>query len=177
MDVAWFQSRYDKVGPGAPQGLYQLPNGPGASEAFVQALNDGEKGDFKEWEKDTPYFNGCLPIEVMAERGPETLRHGPMKPMGLTNAHNPPSRPMPWCNCARTNALGTLFNMVGFQTKLKYADQVRVFRTIPGWKMPRFARLGGLPPQHLPEFTQGAGPTNAPQGHATPALRRPNHRR
>jgi methylenetetrahydrofolate--tRNA-(uracil-5-)-methyltransferase len=113
-------------------------------EAFVAALNAGEKGDFKQWEKDTPYFNGCLPIEVMAERGLETLRHGPMKPMGLTNAHNPAVKPYAVVQLRQDNALGTLFNMVGFQTKLKYAEQVRVFRTIPGLENAEFARLGGL---------------------------------
>ena len=145
MDVAWFQSRYDKVGPGGTGKDYiNCPMDRAQYEAFVQALNDGEKGDFKEWEKDTPYFNGCLPIEVMAERGPETLRHGPMKPMGLTNAHNPTVKAYAVVQLRQDNALGTLFNMVGFQTKLKYADQVRVFRTIPGLENAEFARLGGL---------------------------------
>ncbi len=113
-------------------------------EAFIHALNTGEKGDFKEWEKSTPYFDGCLPIEVMAERGPETLRHGPMKPMGLTNAHNPTVKAYAVVQLRQDNALGTLYNMVGFQTKLKYAEQVRIFRTIPGLENAEFARLGGL---------------------------------
>jgi methylenetetrahydrofolate--tRNA-(uracil-5-)-methyltransferase len=145
MDVAWFQSRYDKVGPGGNGKDYiNCPMDRDQYAAFIQALNDGEKGDFKEWEKSTPYFNGCLPIEVMAERGPETLRHGPMKPMGLTNAHNPTVKAYAVVQLRQDNALGTLFNMVGFQTKLKYADQIRVFRSIPGLENAEFARLGGL---------------------------------
>jgi methylenetetrahydrofolate--tRNA-(uracil-5-)-methyltransferase len=145
MDVAWFQSRYDKVGPGGTGKDYiNCPMDREQYAAFIQALNEGEKGDFKEWEKNTPYFNGCLPIEVMAERGPETLRHGPMKPMGLTNAHNPTVKAYAVVQLRQDNALATLFNMVGFQTKLKYADQVRVFRSIPGLEQAEFARLGGL---------------------------------
>jgi methylenetetrahydrofolate--tRNA-(uracil-5-)-methyltransferase len=145
MDVAWFQSRYDKVGPGGTGKDYiNCPMDKPQYENFVRALNDGEKGDFKEWEKDTPYFNGCLPIEVMAERGPETLRHGPMKPMGLTNTHNPTVKAYAVVQLRQDNALGTLFNMVGFQTKLKYAEQIRVFRSIPGLENAEFARLGGL---------------------------------
>jgi methylenetetrahydrofolate--tRNA-(uracil-5-)-methyltransferase len=145
MDVAWFQSRYDKVGPGGTGKDYiNCPLDRAQYDAFIHALLDGEKGDFKQWEKSTPYFNGCLPIEVMAERGPETLRHGPMKPMGLTNAHNPTVKAYGVVQLRQDNALGTLFNMVGFQTKLKYADQVRVFRTIPGLENAEFARLGGL---------------------------------
>jgi methylenetetrahydrofolate--tRNA-(uracil-5-)-methyltransferase len=145
MEIAWFQSRYDKVGPGGTGKDYiNCPMTREQYEAFVKALNDGDKGDFKEWEKSTPYFNGCLPIEVMAERGPETLRHGPMKPMGLTNSHNPSVKPYAVVQLRQDNALGTLFNMVGFQTKLKYAEQVRVFRTIPGLENAEFARLGGL---------------------------------
>jgi methylenetetrahydrofolate--tRNA-(uracil-5-)-methyltransferase len=110
----------------------------------VQALVAGEKTDFKEWEKSTPYFDGCLPIEVMAERGPETLRHGPMKPMGLTNAHNPTVKAYAVVQLRQDNALATLYNIVGFQTKLKYAEQVKVFQTIPGLENAEFARLGGL---------------------------------
>ncbi len=145
MDVAWFQSRYDKVGPGGTGKDYiNCPMDRAQYGAFIRALNDGEKGDFKQWEKDTPYFNGCLPIEVMAERGPETLRHGPMKPMGLTNAHNPTVKAYAVVQLRQDNALATLFNMVGFQTKLKYADQIRVFRSIPGLENAEFARLGGL---------------------------------
>jgi methylenetetrahydrofolate--tRNA-(uracil-5-)-methyltransferase len=145
MEVAWFQSRYDKVGPGGTGKDYiNCPMDRAQYNAFIRALMDGEKGDFKEWEKSTPYFDGCLPIEVMAERGPETLRHGPMKPRGLTNAHNPAVKPYAVVQLRQDNKLGTLYNMVGFQTKLKYADQVRVFRTIPGLENAEFARLGGL---------------------------------
>jgi methylenetetrahydrofolate--tRNA-(uracil-5-)-methyltransferase len=145
MDVAWFQSRYDKVGPGGNGKDYiNCPMDRAQYAGFIDALNEGEKGDFKEWEKSTPYFNGCLPIEVMAERGPETLRHGPMKPMGLTNAHNPTVKAYAVVQLRQDNALGTLFNMVGFQTKLKHAEQVRVFRSIPGLENAEFARLGGL---------------------------------
>ncbi len=145
MDVAWFQSRYDKVGPGGTGKDYiNCPMDRAQYAAFIDALNEGDKGDFKEWETSTPYFNGCLPIEVMAERGPETLRHGPMKPMGLTNAHNPTVKAYAVVQLRQDNALATLFNMVGFQTKLKYAEQIRVFRTIPGLENAEFARLGGL---------------------------------
>ncbi len=145
MDKAWFQSRYDKVGPGGTGKDYiNCPMDRAQYEAFVQALLDGEKTDFKEWEKSTPYFSGCLPIEVMAESGPETLRHGPMKPRGLTNAHQPEVKAYAVVQLRQDNKLGTLYNMVGFQTKLKYADQVRVFKTIPGLENAEFARLGGL---------------------------------
>ena len=144
MDTCWFQSRYDKVGPGGTGKDYiNCPMDKAQYEAFVQALVDGDKTEFKEWEG-TPYFDGCLPIEVMAERGPETLRHGPMKPMGLTNAHNPSVKAYAVVQLRQDNALGTLYNMVGFQTKLKHAEQVRVFRTIPGLENAEFARLGGL---------------------------------
>ena len=113
-------------------------------EAFVEALLEAEKTSFKEWEASTPYFDGCLPIEVMAERGRETLRFGPMKPVGLTNPHEPGERPYAVVQLRQDNALGTLWNMVGFQTKLKHGEQVRVFRTIPGLQSAEFARLGGL---------------------------------
>ena len=145
MDKAWFQSRYDKVGPGGTGKDYiNCPMDRAQYEAFVQALLDGEKTDFKEWEKSTPYFSGCLPIEVMAESGSETLRHGPMKPRGLTNAHQPDVKAYAVVQLRQDNKLGTLYNMVGFQTKLKYADQVQVFKTIPGLENAEFARLGGL---------------------------------
>ncbi|MGB8315958.1 MAG: methylenetetrahydrofolate--tRNA-(uracil(54)-C(5))-methyltransferase (FADH(2)-oxidizing) TrmFO [Aestuariivirga sp.] len=145
MDKAWFQSRYDKVGPGGTGKDYiNCPMTKLEYEAFVQALLDGEKTDFKEWEKSTPYFSGCLPIEIMAESGPETLRHGPMKPRGLTNAHQLEVKAYAVVQLRQDNKLGTLYNMVGFQTKLKYADQVRVFKTIPGLENAEFARLGGL---------------------------------
>ncbi len=145
MDVAWFQSRYDKVGPGGTGADYiNCPLDRDQYLAFVAGLVAAEKAEFHDWEKDTPYFDGCLPIEVMAERGPETLRHGPMKPMGLTNAHNPAVKAYAVVQLRQDNALGTLFNMVGFQTKMKHGEQVRLFRTIPGLEKAEFARLGGL---------------------------------
>ena len=145
MDVAWFQSRYDKMGPGGTGKDYiNCPMTRPQYGDFVRALIDGEKTDFKQWEKSTPYFSGCLPIEVMAESGPETLRHGPMKPRGLTNAHKPEEKAYAVVQLRQDNLLATLYNIVGFQTKLKYADQVRVFRTIPGLENAEFARLGGL---------------------------------
>ncbi|MEK1870403.1 MAG: methylenetetrahydrofolate--tRNA-(uracil(54)-C(5))-methyltransferase (FADH(2)-oxidizing) TrmFO [Ensifer adhaerens] len=144
MDICWFQSRYDKVGPGGTGKDYiNCPMTEEQYNAFVDALIAGDKTGFKEWEG-TPYFDGCLPIEVMAERGRETLRHGPMKPMGLTNAHNPTVKPYAVVQLRQDNALGTLYNMVGFQTKLKYGAQAEVFRMIPGLENAEFARLGGL---------------------------------
>ena len=113
-------------------------------EAFIDALLAGEKTSFKEWEASTPYFDGCLPIEVMAERGRETLRFGPMKPVGLTNPHRPGERPYAVVQLRQDNALGTLWNMVGFQTKLKHGEQARILRMIPGLQRAEFARLGGL---------------------------------
>jgi methylenetetrahydrofolate--tRNA-(uracil-5-)-methyltransferase len=139
-DIAWFQSRYDKSGAD----YVNCPMDRAQYEAFVQALVAGDKVSFHEWEQSTPYFDGCLPIEVMAERGPETLRHGPMKPMGLTNSHKPDQKPYAVVQLRQDNKLGTLFNIVGFQTKLKHAEQVRIFRTIPGLENAEFARLGGL---------------------------------
>jgi methylenetetrahydrofolate--tRNA-(uracil-5-)-methyltransferase len=145
MSLAWFQSRYDKPGPGGTGKDYiNCPLSKDEYHAFVAALLAGEKTDFKDWEKSTPYFEGCLPIEIMAERGPETLRHGPMKPRGLTNSHNPQQKPYAVVQLRQDNRLGTLYNMVGFQTKLKYAEQLRIFRTIPGLAGAEFARLGGL---------------------------------
>ncbi|KAB1074262.1 methylenetetrahydrofolate--tRNA-(uracil(54)-C(5))-methyltransferase (FADH(2)-oxidizing) TrmFO [Methylobacterium planeticum] len=142
---AWFQSRYDKAGPGGTGADYiNCPLDREQYDAFIQALIDGEKASFKEWEATTPYFDGCLPIEVMAERGPETLRHGPMKPVGLTNPHDPTVKACAIVQLRQDNALGTLYNMVGFQTKLRHAEQVRIFRTIPGLENAEFARLGGL---------------------------------
>jgi methylenetetrahydrofolate--tRNA-(uracil-5-)-methyltransferase len=139
MDVAWLASRWDK-------GEAAYINCPMTKEqylAFHQGLLDGEKGEFREWEKDTPYFEGCMPVEVMAERGVDTLRYGPMKPVGLDD---PKTGRWPYAvvQLRQDNALGTLFNMVGFQTKLKHAEQVRLFRTIPGLENAEFARLGGL---------------------------------
>ncbi len=144
LSVAWFQSRYDKVGPGGTGKDYlNCPMNREQYEAFVAALNSGEKTSFKDWEH-VPYFDGCLPIEVMAERGVETLRHGPMKPMGLTNAHKPDEKAYAVVQLRQDNALGTLYNMVGFQTKLKHGEQTRIFRMIPGLENAEFARLGGL---------------------------------
>lgn len=145
MSVAWFQSRYDKVGPGGTGADYiNCPMTKEQYDAFVAALLAGEKTDFKAWETSTPYFDGCLPVEVMAERGHETLRHGPMKPIGLTNPHNPTVKPYAIVQLRQDNKLGTLYNMVGFQTKLKYGPQQEIFRTIPGLEKAEFARLGGL---------------------------------
>ncbi len=145
MDVAWMQSRYDKEGPSG-QGAAAYVNCPMSRdcyEAFVDALIAAEKTEFREFEG-TPYFEGCLPIEVMAERGRETLRHGPMKPFGLTNAHEPKVKPYAVVQLRQDNALGSLFNIVGFQTKLKYGEQARIFRMIPGLERAEFARLGGI---------------------------------
>jgi methylenetetrahydrofolate--tRNA-(uracil-5-)-methyltransferase len=145
MSVAWFQSRYDKAGPGGTGADYiNCPMNKEHYDGFVDALLAGEKTDFKDWETNTPYFDGCLPIEVMAERGRETLRHGPMKPVGLTNPHDPTAKPYAIVQLRQDNKLGTLYNMVGFQTKLKYGPQQRIFRTIPGLEKAEFARLGGL---------------------------------
>ena len=144
-DKAWFQSRYDKTSDGGDGKDYvNLPLDNSQYLAFIDALITGKKTDFKEWEENTPYFEGCLPIEVMAARGPETLRYGPMKPVGLTNPHNPTVKDHAIVQLRQDNALGTLFNMVGFQTKLTYGEQTRIFRTIPGLENARFARLGGL---------------------------------
>ena len=144
MDICWYQSRYDKVGPGGTGKDYiNCPLDKEQYENFVKALMEGEKAEFHDFEK-VPYFDGCLPIEVMAERGSETLRHGPMKPMGLTNAHNPTVKAYAIVQLRQDNALGTLYNMVGFQTKLKYGEQTRIFRSIPGLENAEFARLGGI---------------------------------
>ncbi len=140
---AWKQSRYDKAGPGGTGADYiNCAMSREQYDAFIAALLAGDKTEFKEWEG-TPYFDGCLPIEVMAERGPETLRFGPMKPVGLTNPHTP-ERPWAVVQLRQDNALGTLWNMVGFQTKLKHGEQTRIFRMIPGLENAEFARLGGL---------------------------------
>jgi len=145
METAWFQSRYDKVGPGGTGADYiNCPMTKDQYEAFIDALLAGEKTDFKEWEKNTPYFDGCLPIEVMAERGRETLRHGPMKPVGLTNPRDPTVKAYAIVQLRQDNKLGTLYNIVGFQTKLKYGAQMGVLRMIPGLQNAEFARLGGL---------------------------------
>jgi methylenetetrahydrofolate--tRNA-(uracil-5-)-methyltransferase len=140
METAWFQSRWNK---GDGKDYINCSLDKDQYHAFVQALVDGEKTEFREWEKDTPYFEGCMPIEVMAERGPETLRFGPMKGVGLDD---PRTGRWPYAvvQLRQDNATGTLWNIVGFQTKLKHAEQVRLFRTIPGLENAEFARLGGL---------------------------------
>ncbi len=143
-DIAWFQSRYDKAGPGGSGADYiNCPLTREQYDAFVDALLAGDKVAFHDFET-TPYFDGCLPIEVMAERGRETLRHGPMKPFGLTNPNRRELKPYAVVQLRQDNKLGSLFNMVGFQTKLKHAEQVRIFRTIPALGKAEFARLGGL---------------------------------
>ena len=144
LSVAWKQSRYDKGGPGGDGADYlNCPMEKPQYEAFVAALLAGDKTEFKEWEANTPYFNGCQPIEVIAATGPQTLRFGPMKPVGL---RDPRTDRRPWAvvQLRQDNALGTLWNIVGFQTKLKHGEQTRIFRTIPGLEKAEFARLGGL---------------------------------
>ncbi len=138
---AWFQSRYDK-GEGAD--YINCPLDEGQYNAFIDALLAAEKIEFHDWEKDTPYFEGCLPIEVMAERGRQTLAFGPMKPVGLTNAHDPGTKPQAVVQLRQDNALGTLYNIVGFQTKMTHGEQKRIFKTIPGLENAEFARLGGI---------------------------------
>jgi methylenetetrahydrofolate--tRNA-(uracil-5-)-methyltransferase len=140
MGIAWMQSRYDK-GDGAD--YINCPLDEAQYRAFVDALLTGEKTEFKEWEKSTPYFEGCLPIEVMASRGVDTLRFGPMKPVGLSDPRTG-RRPYAVVQLRQDNALGSLWNMVGFQTKLKHGEQTRIFRMIPGLENASFARLGGL---------------------------------
>jgi methylenetetrahydrofolate--tRNA-(uracil-5-)-methyltransferase len=139
-DIAWFQSRWNK---GSGKDYINCPLDKAQYAAFHQGLLDGEKTAFKDWEKDTPYFDGCMPIEVMAERGLDTLRYGPMKPVGLDDPRTG-RWPHAVVQLRQDNALGTLWNIVGFQTKLKHAEQVRLFRTIPGLEKAEFARLGGL---------------------------------
>ncbi len=139
MDICWMAARWDKGG----KDYINCPMDKEQYDAFIAALNAGEKTEFKEWEKDTPYFEGCMPIEVMAERGPETLRFGPMKPVGLDNPRTG-RWPHAVVQLRQDNALATLWNIVGFQTKLKHADQLRIFRTIPGLQNAEFARLGGI---------------------------------
>ena len=142
--IAWRQSRYDKAGPGGTGADYlNCPLSKDEYETFIDALLTGEKTSFREWEANTPYFEGCLPIEVMAERGRETLRFGPMKPVGLDDPRTG-RWPHAVVQLRQDNALGTLWNMVGFQTKLRHAEQTRIFRMIPGLQNAEFARLGGL---------------------------------
>ena len=144
-DVAWFQSRYDKKGPGGDGADYiNCPMDKDQYERFIQGLVSSEQTEFKAFEKDTPYFESCLPIEVMAARGPETLRFGPMKPVGLTNPHSPDIKSYAIVQLRQDNALATLYNMVGFQTKMKYSAQTELLRTIPGLEKAVFARLGGI---------------------------------
>lgn len=144
MDICWFQSRYDKVGPnGTGKDYINCPMDKQQYKNFVDALLSGEKTTFHSFEKET-YFDGCLPIEIMAERGFDTLRHGPMKPRGLTNAHQPDIKPYAVVQLRQDNLLATLYNMVGFQTKLKHNAQLEVFRTIPGLENAKFARLGTI---------------------------------
>jgi len=145
MNKAWFQSRYDKPGPGGNTTAYiNCPMDEAQYLAFVEALCSAEVTEFREWEKSTPYFEGCLPIEVMASRGAETLRYGPFKPIGLTNPHNPTIKPHAVLQLRQDNALGTLFNLVGCQTKMRYGEQRRIFRMVPGLEQAEFARLGGI---------------------------------
>lgn len=142
---AWMQSRYDKKGPGGDGADYiNCPLDKEQYEAFIEALITSDQTEFKDFEKDTPYFESCLPIEVMAARGAETLRWGPMKPIGLTNKHNPTVKAHAIVQLRQDNALGTLYNMVGFQTKMKYGAQAEIFKTIPGLENAVFARLGGI---------------------------------
>ncbi len=145
LEKAWFQSRYDKSGPGGDGADYiNCPLDGGQYETFINALIAADKIEFKEWEAVTPYFEGCLPIEVMAARGLETLRYGPMKPVGLTNPHSPQDKPHAVIQLRQDNALATLYNIVGFQTKLAHGAQKQIFMTIPGLEGARFARLGGI---------------------------------
>ena len=144
MDKAWMQSRYDKGETEEERTAYlNCPMDRDEYEAFVDALLAADKTEFKEGET-AGYFDGCLPIEVMAERGRETLRFGPMKPVGLTNPHQPDVKPYAVVQLRRDNALGTLYNIVGFQTKMKYGAQKDVLRMIPGLEDASFARLGGI---------------------------------
>lgn len=143
-DTAWMQSRYDKAGPvGTGSDYINCPMTKAEYRLFLQELLASEKTEFKEWEASTPYFEGCMPVEVMAGRGEDTLRYGPMKPVGLIDPRSG-KQPYAVVQLRQDNALGTLYNMVGFQTKMKYAEQSRVFRLIPGLQNAEFARLGGL---------------------------------
>jgi methylenetetrahydrofolate--tRNA-(uracil-5-)-methyltransferase len=177
MEKAWFQSRYDKVGPGGTGKDYiNCAMDEALYNRFVDALIEADAHDFKDWEKDTPYFNGCLPIEVMASRGRETLRYGPMKPVGLTNPHDPDTRPYAVVQLRQDNALGTLFNLVGFQTKIKYGAQADILRMIPGLEGAGLRPSGGHAPQHLPQLAGAARQPDAAEGAAASAFCRPDHR-
>ena len=174
--IAWKQSRYDKGGPGGDGADYfNCPMDKPQYEAFVAALLAGEKTEFKQWEHNTPYFQGCQPIEVIASTGPQSLRFGPMKPVGL---RDPRTGHRPWAvvQLRQDNALGTLWNIVGFQTKLKHGEQTRIFRTIPGLQNAEFRASGRPAPQHLPQQPAPARRHIAPQGNAEAAIRRPDHR-
>ena len=152
LEIAWFQSRYDKAGPGGGGADYiNCPLDRERYDAFLAALLAADRAEFRDWERGTPYFEGSLPVEVMAGRGPQTLRFGPMKPVGLSDPRTG-RRPHAVVQLRQDNALGTLYNMVGFQTKLRHAEQVRVFRMIPGLERAEFARLGGL---HRNTFVNG----------------------
>lgn len=145
MTVAWAQSRYDAAGPGGTGADYiNCPLDRAQYDAFLDALMAGDRVAGRDFDTATPYFDGCLPVEVMAERGRDTLRFGPMKPVGLTNRHQPDVKPHAVVQLRQDNRLGTLFNLVGFQTRLRHAEQVRIFRMIPGLQRAEFARLGGL---------------------------------
>jgi methylenetetrahydrofolate--tRNA-(uracil-5-)-methyltransferase len=172
MSIAWFQSRWDK---GEGKDYINCPLDKAQYETFVEALNAGEKTQFRDWERETPYFEGCMPIEVMAERGLETLRHGPMKPVGLTD---PRTGRWPYAvvQLRQDNALATLWNMVGFQTKLRHSEQVRIFRTIPGLKQAEFARLGGDSSKQLHQFAAPAGRAVKAQVKAQRPVCGPDHR-
>ena len=176
MSVAWLQSRYDKAGPGGSGADYvNCPLTRVQYEAFVDALLAGDKVSFHEFEASTPYFDGCLPIEVMAQRGRETLRHGPMKPFGLTNPHDPQTKAYAVVQLRQDNRLGTLFNMVGFQTKLKHGEQARIFRTIPGLEGAEFARLGGLHRNTFLNSPKLLDESLRLRSRAAPAVRRTDH--
>ncbi len=177
LEQAWFQSRYDKVGPGGSGADYiNCPLTATQYDAFIDALLAGDKTVFHDWESSTPYFDGCLPIEVMAERGRETLRHGPMKPFGLTNPRQPDVKAYAVVQLRQDNKLGTLFNMVGFQTKLKHGEQLRIFRTIPGLQNAEFARLGGLHRNTFLNSPKLLDETLRLKANLALAFRRPDHR-
>ena len=144
-EYTWRQSRYDKGETAEDRTAYlNCPMNEDEYYNFIENLKSGSKVEFKEWEKNTPYFNGCLPIEIMAERGKDTLRFGPMKPVGLSNPKDPKKKPFAVVQLRKENKLGTLLNMVGFQTKLTHSAQVKIFRQIPGLQNAKFARLGGI---------------------------------
>ena len=175
-EIAWLQSRYDKPGPGGTGADYvNCPLDEAQYRAFVDAVLAGDKHAFKAWESSTPYFEGCLPIEVMAERGLDTLRFGPMKPVGLIDPRTG-RRPFAVVQLRQDNALGTLFNMVGFQTKLTWGEQKRIFRMIPGPGTRRVRPPRRRAPQHLHQQSAPAGSRAASEGDAAHPLRRPDHR-